>query len=619
MVLNPGMAEVHPRLLISPEHLPILRAQKDGSHAHFWKTVLQSLDQWDLPFEKTPEAKLPNGPERLSGEDRVLISALIAAIEPGERNIQRAQRAYTDYLQETQRPGFEPLTIDTQAGEVLFILCIGYDWLWQRMSASERHERREWLWYVADVCWSHLGYERRDYGQAHYLGCGLGLLAFSFLFWEEHPKAQHWSSHLRGALDCALRLLPADGSYPHGINLWIYEIAFLLRWLELIRTCTGEDLWQTVAGLRWLSNFRSASLSPDRLYGVTFGDPQYRVGGDSWCHFLIAARTKSARAQSLGLMLSDLPHDGIDFRTMPVRRRVYEFLYYDPSVVPETHQNVVEHFQDGGEVFLRSDSSLFALRAGPPLGRQRYEAGEYGAYGHSDPASGSFLLFRQGAFKVSGPGPVYRRDTALHNVVTIDGQGQIGDSTVWLPDFLPPEVLAPCPEVRTDGKRISVTMDLAKSYLPHLGVEALSRSILADLDRYIIGVDTVRCRGGHSIEWNTHAWGEFIPTGEVRPLVFTLDDGVRLAIFRPTDLQWQTGLTEFIPAYPHDGKRDYYLRAVHHGRDAQFVWCYLFTRELFPQLYWLESGPMKIQFDDGLQVSFDRRWLLPDHFHEHPA
>lgn len=617
--LKPEMAEIHPRLLITPEILPLLRVRKGSSHAHLWKKIRQLLNQWNLQFEKTPESKTPQGPERLSGEDRVLISALIAVIDQDEESFLRAQRAYSDYLAETQRPGFESLAIDTQTGEALFILCVGYDWLWQRMSSSEREECRKWLWHVADVCWSYLGYERSDYGQAHYLGCGLGLLAFSFLFWGEHPQAEQWARHLRGALDCTLRLLPADGFYPHGVNLWIYEFGFLFRWVELIRICAGEDLWNIVPGLERASSFRSSSLSPDGFYGVTFGDPQYRVGGDSWCHFLVAARTRSAHAQSVGLMLNELPHEGIDFRNIPARRRVYEFLYYDPSVVPEAQQKAAEHFRDGGEVFLRSDSSMFSFKAGPPLGSQRYRVGEYGAYGHSDPANGSFLLFRNHTFVGSGPGPVYRRETALHNVITIDGEGQIGDSTVWLPDFFPPEVLASKPEVRAEGSWVSMTVGLAQSYLPHLGVETLSRSLLADLDRYVIGVDMVRCRRGRSIEWNTHSWHEFTPAGGMTPLVFMLGDGVRLTILRPSGLQWQTGLTEFVPAYPHDGTRDYYLQAARHGEKVQFVWCYLFTGEQVPHLHQRADNLLQIRFDDGFQVSFDGQWLIPDHFHEHPA
>ncbi len=284
--LKPELTGVHPRLLITPSTLPALRGRAAGSHASGWQTILDLLDSWDLPFARTAESKTVGGPQRFTGEDRVVVSAFIASIDPREENFSRAREAFLSYLEETERPDFEPLTIDTQAGEVLFVLCLGYDWLHPLLSAGEREQARQRLYRIADICRAFLGSERHDYGQAHYLGCGLGLLAFSFLFWEDHPGAAELAARLRGDLDCALSLLPQDGSYPHGINLWIYEFGFLLRWLELLRICTGEDLWRTTPGVERASAFRAATLSPDGLYGVTIGDPQYRVGGDSWCHYL---------------------------------------------------------------------------------------------------------------------------------------------------------------------------------------------------------------------------------------------------------------------------------------------------------------------------------------------
>ena len=52
------------------------------------------------------------------------------------------------------------------------------------MTPRERTRAKGRLWEVAEICRKHLDPARRDYAQAHYLGCGLGLLAFAFLFWD---------------------------------------------------------------------------------------------------------------------------------------------------------------------------------------------------------------------------------------------------------------------------------------------------------------------------------------------------------------------------------------------------------------------------------------------------
>lgn len=608
--LRTELAGTHPRLLVTPGLLPVLRGQVSGSHLRSWQRVVDLWNNRDLPFKKTAESKCVPGRERLSGEDRVLLSALIALVtEKGEDKAQ-ALRAYGEYVGETRRSGFEPLGIDTQAGEVLFILSVGYDWLYDWMPESDRQNAWEQIEQVAKICRSFLTPERTDYGQAHYLGCGLGLLAYSFLASGE--AASKLRAELRGAFDCAMELLSDDGSYPHGINLWIYEFGFLLRWIELIGGCSGEDIWsRTGKNLARASEFRAATLSSDGKHGLTFGDPQYRVGGDSWCHYLIASRTGSGIAQWLGERLTDLPHEGVDFRNAPARRRVYEFLFYDPAIGPTAPGPGVRNFPGIGQATVRSAQTYFTMRAGPPLGTKRYSSGEYGAYGHSDPASGSFLLEHNGKFIASGPGPVYRRDTALHNVVTIDGKGQVGDSTVWLPDFIPPEVLPPTLELDSVGTRVVLTADLARTYLPHLGVERYTRSVYIDPGRIVLGVDNIACSATHSLEWNMHSHLPFTRLGGKEPLLFELGDRVRMVLLSPLDAKLETGLTEFVPAYPNDGTRDYRCAISVKSSAARFIWCYLFASQTPPVLRGESNGTFLLELADRQSLYCDgARFLL---------
>jgi hypothetical protein len=603
-------------LLLPKEELLRLRAERGGPLREHFARLEQATAGWDLPFEVSPTSKAVPGAQRLAGEDRLLVGALLALVEPTDGRIARALEAFRRYRSEAEQPGFPPLAIDTQAGEVLFQLCLGYDWLRTFLPEAERESARSALFRVARICREHLTPGRRDYGQAHYLGCGLGLLAFSLLFQEEDPEAREWLSELRGALDCSLRLLPEDGAYPHGMNLWIYEFGFLTRWIELIRTATGEDLWDRTPGLAQASRFRAATLSGDARHGITFGDPQYLTGGDSWIHFLIARRTRSAVAQWVGERLLDLPHEGVDFRNIPPRRRAYEFLYYDPSVSPLPPPDGPLFFRDTGQVIQRSAETLFTFRAGPPLGRHRYEQGEAGAYGHSDPSNGAFLLFTQGTLLASGPGPVYRRESALHNLITVDGEGELGDTTVWLPDFIPPERLAPTPEFRTDGRRSAISWNGAGAYLPHLGVEWLARSLFVDLERYVIGIDRIRCDRRRRIEWNFHSWEELSLLPTPGGTCFALPRGIRLALLGPvgrqgTPVEMEIGPSRFVPAYPNDGRRDVHLRCAIHSEEGIFVWALLLSGQELPR----RADPT-VLCADGVKLSYDGRWLAPEGFDE---
>ena len=602
----------HPRLLINRDELAELRQGRSAQRSVSLQRIRELIPTWDRSLVVTQESKLPAGDESLAPEDRVLIGAFLALLEPTTENIDRGVKSLLEYCALTEQPGFSPLTIDTQTGETLFLMCVGYDWLFHSLRPEEEQLIRNRLWEIATICWGHLGYERSDYAQAHYLGCGMGLLAFSLLFRDTHPRGHEWSNHLTGVAKLVLSTLPDDGYFPHGINLWIYEFGFLLRWLELLRSCGGPSIWPSSRMLTNASAFRFAATSPDGLNGITFGDPQYRTGGDAWCHYLIAARTGSGQARWLGDFLRDLPVAGVDFRSAPSRRRVYEYIWFPEAVEPAIPSEQIQVFPDGGQVFARKDDTLFTFRSGPPLGRHRSQTGITGGYGHSDPCNGSFLVHHKGSFLVAGPGPVYRRDTSLQNVITINGEGHLGDSTVWMPDFIPDSHHSPAPDIRTSGGNLTATVDLAPAYLSHLGVKSLRRSIFVDAGEYILGVDVVALARPAEIEWNLHSRRDFTQTGDGGVLSFTMGAGADsptvLITSTSEKLTWTTGLSDFVPAYPNSGDRDQFLRVACRSDNAMILWCICLTDRL-PEMQIQQRTRASWIFPGGAAAEFDGMWI----------
>jgi hypothetical protein len=509
----------------------------------------------NLPFEVSAESKALVGSERLSPEDQILVRALLALANPSNQAVTAARSSFRRFLRTASQKGYPPMSIDTQSGESLFVGCLAYDWLHSCLSSRERTSSQEALRKMAAICRAHLGPERRDFAQAHYLGCGLGLLAYSFLMWEVDPNASRWAAELRGAFGLALEMLPRDGSYPHGINLWIYEYGFILRWLEVIRQCTGEDLWGASPHFARTSRFRAAATSADGLHGITFGDPQYRVAGDSWCHFLIAARTGSLFAQELGNRLLDSEHAGIDHRHIPPRRRVYEYLWHDPGLNAQKLPDGLHTFNDTGQIFVRREEKLLTVRCGPPLGAQRRKQGEWGGYGHTDPCQGAFLIWCGDQFIASGPGPVYRRDTGMHNAITLDGRGQAGDSCVWAPDFLAQEFIPNRPEVISEKNEITVRMDLTPTYLRHLGVIRHVRTLRIDAEMNISGRDDIELHRIRQIRWHLHSWCPVKVLKKGDAPAFELGSVCHVAFSRLSGTRIYHRSETFVPAYPNDGRR----------------------------------------------------------------
>jgi hypothetical protein len=192
------------------------------------------------------------------------------------------------------------------------------------------------------------------------------------------------------------------------------------------------------------------------------------------------------------------------------------------------------------------------MRSGAPLGRQRRAAGEVGGYGHSDPCNGAVLVWHGGTFVGSGPGPLYRRDTALHNLVTIDGRGQVGDSCVWFPDLLEERFIPPEPKVRRIRGGLQVRCELAAAYLSPLGVQRHSRIVVIGADGSLRGEDIIELATTAEITWHWHTQAKVTVSGRLLAL---RGPGCQatLSIEPEVGGVLRVAPEVFVAAYPHEG------------------------------------------------------------------
>lgn len=524
-------------------------------------------------------------PARL--EDRVLITAFEALHTPDDpATIRLALDTFAEACHLREHPDEAPLSIDTQCGEFLFVLCLAFDWLHASMTDDERAAAHDALADIARITRRHLDPSRRDYAQAHWLGAGLGLLAWTLVIDDDddNDDTRAWRAELHGAYRHVVTMLPDDGFFPHGINLWIYEYGFHFRWLELLRHCCGVDLWHVTPHWRAAARFRIASTSHDLLHGVTFGDPQFRIGGDAWLFDLAARRTGDAQLAAFADAIRDLPVEGVDYRHAPPRRRVYESLWRDTQLHAFTFTNGIERFDDGGHVCIRRGALLIVARSGAPIGRARRAAGEWGGYGHADPCNGGFLVWWRDRFVVAGPGPVYRRDTSLQNLLTIDDRGQLGDGCVWLPDVFPDESIPDPPVITEDATGIMLAFDLTRAYLAHLGVQRCTRRLHIAPDNVLTGHDHISLTRESRFAWRLHTRMPIdLRDADAGRCVLQVDDrpcGIALTASAGADTPTSASVavpltaeaTAYIPAYPHDGKADTAIVARITARSVTFDW-----------------------------------------------
>jgi len=135
--LRPELQNNYPRLLFSSSDLASLRKKKNQSCHAIWNKIETFLKNWELPFDITPESKLLSGAERLHEFDRAILAAFYALMTEEASSIQRAREAFASLLDLALNPSYEPMAIDTQAGECLFTLSLAYDWLFQFFADEE--------------------------------------------------------------------------------------------------------------------------------------------------------------------------------------------------------------------------------------------------------------------------------------------------------------------------------------------------------------------------------------------------------------------------------------------------------------------------------------------------
>jgi hypothetical protein len=192
--------------------------------------------------------------------------------------------------------------------------------------------------------------------------------------------------------------------------------------------------------------------------------------------------------------------------------------------------------------------------------------------------NGAFLLHRGGALLAAGPEGLYRRDTGLFNTITVDGRGQTGDSTVWLPDYFPVERIPGPPSMEIRDGDLFIRAEFGLSYLLHLGVMRCERNLCLRQDGTILGIDRVKLRTKRNIEWRFHSHSP-IQSDDPHAHSFSIGDPgdtARLDVCRPLEALAAREMPEFLPAYPNGGTRLHSLVITHAGEEALFVWCISF-------------------------------------------
>lgn len=367
-------------------------------------------------------------------------------------------------------------------------------------------------WHLADGGWVRSDVVRGEEG------CQTGSL---------DPQA--WIDQARDRLTVGQAFLEgiADGSWHEGFNYQGYLLSMSLPFWTALRQLTGVDLIPHTY-LRnytywWLYNL----LPNDSSVLMTFANLDAGWVNNRHPYSVlrfIAQEYGDGRAEWLTRQL--LGSLGRDSNVYTAPWYVFEFLYYDPAIVPQPPTDLPGSrlFPDLSAVIWRTgwgeDDLLFGLKAGTYGGQFAFNTFVEKAspwetpcsethcqlnVGHDHEDTNTFYVY-QGGWLALENAEVGRQETSYHNTLLIDGHGQYQPSSdrSWrYPEdfagsdgFLEATVSSPHFDF--------LAADATRRYKQIKGLNDVTRYVLFIRPNYLVMFDRIEADDPHQIEWVAH-------------------------------------------------------------------------------------------------------------------
>ncbi len=519
-VIRPALAEERPRLFMTRWDAERLRnAQRSAAG--------QRLYRRPGMLRGTPPP--PSGPPKRAGwawrmESQAIPCLLSNSPDATERfeAIRRHILAICTY-DKWLPDGWSHSTpdLDLDAAYMIHGTAIAYDWLYNWFTDEERRIIREKLAYQARLMFEASFMERmywaRTVQQNHYWFDNYAIGVAGAALYGEVPEAEVWMAWSWDRLQGTLKTFAEDGGFHEGPAYWNFSVGSLFRWIDLYEHTTGQTIAHADAWLRKTGYFPIHYVYPDLRSGAAIEDT-FRPGVVPALESLLwlAGRNGDARL----FRVAELIHAGRQSTHWWTLKALAGDMgtAFGPldDLMPK-----LAYYPDVEMYFARTswqpEATMLALGARPLGGHtlaRLIEAYPWiGGVGHNHPAQNSFVLYGSGKELVIDPGYTLKKETANHNTVLVDGQGQYGDGERWqrwYPGWAHIGYASTqFPYVRGEA---------ASAYPPQLGLKRFTRQILmVDRQRVLIA-DHLEAERPRRFTWLLHfdEDAEIVSAGEGR-------------------------------------------------------------------------------------------------------
>ncbi|GAB7087768.1 DUF4962 domain-containing protein [Marinifilum fragile] len=439
----------HPRVFFQKDELKEFANMRLTTHETEWESLLlicEKLNKME-PIEP-PKSKLVfSFPEKLAAV------ALVQLLDPKQKYQETFEKHFWPILKwkewdkwiegKGKGPGG-----DLGIAQAIIALTASYDWQYQNFTKKERKYINQRLVRIA-----HHFYE--DYSRFHtnnfaILNCNHGTNVYAALSAvlygvDDVPREyqKEWTDcleHKYETLTSQMNSLMSDGFSDEGATYFMFQLKTYVQWMELRRNALEKGYGEPYQSLDWFKNasaYCMYSILPggkDNFGGLArYADANPKFWGNPYSVFpALAKNLKDPLAQWLSskLELREVELWRAEKNTEKDQDQksnydVWRYIWKDGSV-PAVDLNTLPNwrfFEDAGMYVWRSswknDASYFTIKSG-----QHYQ-------GHGHPDDGQFMLHRAGVPYIIDMGYSNPKYTHEHNVLLVNGEGQVGDGDVW--------------------------------------------------------------------------------------------------------------------------------------------------------------------------------------------
>jgi hypothetical protein len=525
----------HPRLFFDANEILILQAKTATTHQEIWTPI---RDYVDSQLGTTPPASAPPTGDldtyRNYG-NQLIPFALTCVITEKTDYCDLAKTYLLTYA--TWRQWGEDNRRELGHAHMLLGNAIAYDWLYDDLSPTERQIVRQSL---AD--WAQKMYEAstgpkeelwnnwwtKAYVQNHFLiiHSALGMAGLALL--GEDERAQTWVDQASNQMSQAQYVLNGieDGSWHEGMNYQGYALTLALPfWVNLKKIQGIDNLPHDY--LRNYPYWRLYNYLPNSTqFIMAYSDFEWSFGDNIPQNLLRFTAREYCNGYAEWLAQQLIAVDGRHANVWSTPWYVFEFLYYEPNSFLRTPTDLEKTriFPDLEGIIWRTgwddDDLVFGLKTGAYGGRFAFDTFTQEilpweppcddtdcklSFGHNHDDSNGFYLYRAGQWLAPETVGVGNYDTAFHNTLLIDDQGQYRPS---LEDQKDPQAFRGSDgflEATADTPNFDyVAADATGRYKDIPDLQDITRHVVFVRPDYFLMLDNLVANDAHQYEWVSH-------------------------------------------------------------------------------------------------------------------